>query len=179
MEATSWESLVAVGRVARSQGRRGEVAVEPLTDFPQRFFGLERVFMRGEDGEPAPLEIEAVRAQGGRPIVKFRGIAGIGEAAALAGRELRLPVAELQALPAGSFYHFQVRGLPVWERGTEEIGEVEAVWRTGGTDLLVVRGRDGREILIPLCADICRKIDLQRGRIDIEAPEGLLTLNAD
>lgn len=182
MEAGSWESLVAIGRVARPQGRRGEVAVDSLSDFPERFLELERVFVEGDSGEPEPLEIEAVREQGGRPILKFRGIEGISEAGSLAGRELRLPVDELRPLPAGSFYHFQLRGLSVWavrDRGNEAIGSVESVWRTGGTDLLVVRGRDGREILIPLCADICRKIDLERGRIEIDPPEGLLTLNAN
>jgi 16S rRNA processing protein RimM len=175
-----WENLVAIGRVARPQGRRGEVAVDLLTDFPERFARLERVYVEGEPGgRSEPLDIEAVREQGGRPIVKFRGVAGIDEASSLAGRELRLPEDELQPLPSGSFYHFQVHGLPVWARGQEVIGVVEAVWRTGGTDLLVVRSREGREILIPLCAEICRKIDIEGGRIEIDPPEGLLTLNAD
>ena len=83
------------------------------------------------------------------------------------------------ALPEGSYFHFRLRGCDVWDVRTGYLGVVEDVHPTGGTDLLVVRAPDGGERLIPFCRDICRRIDIGEGRIDVDAPEGLITLNAD
>ncbi|MGH9323872.1 MAG: ribosome maturation factor RimM [Vicinamibacteria bacterium] len=174
-----WNGLVAVGRIARSQGRHGEVAVEPWTDSPERFFRLNRVYLEGEGGEPVPLSIESARIHRGRPVIKLSGIFDIGQAEALRGKELRIPESELEPLPEGSFYRFQIRGLAVKDRLHGEIGVVEDLLETGGTALLVVRGRGGEETLVPLCSEIVRNVDVTGGAIEIEAPEGLLSLNAN
>jgi 16S rRNA processing protein RimM len=176
------EGLVAIGRVAKAQGRWGEVAVDPLTDFPERFADLERVFLA--DGESSampsvPLPIESFRMHKGRPVLKLAGISSIGEAQALSGKEIRIPEEELRPLPEGSFYHFQIHGFSVTDRSSGEIGVVEDVLSTGGTDLLVVRGRDGGETLVPLCEEIVRNVDLVLHTVEIEAPEGLVSLNAN
>jgi len=174
-----WEALVAVGRVARAQGRRGEVAVDPWTSAPERFIGLSRIYVDGGDSEPVALVVESVRIHKGRPVVKFSGISDIGEAETLRGRELRVPESELESLPEGSFYQFQIRGLTVKDRTRGEIGVIETVLETGGTDLLVVRGKNGEETLVPLCGEIVKNIDPARGSVDIDAPEGLVSLNAN
>ena len=174
-----WEALVAVGRVARAQGRRGEVAVDPWTSAPERFIGLSRIYVDGGDSEPVALVVESVRIHKGRPVVKFNGISEISEAETLRGRELRIPESELESLPEGSFYRFQIRGFTVKDRTQGEIGVIENVLETGGTDLLVVRGKSGEETLVPLCGEIVKNIDPVGGSVDIDAPEGLVSLNAN
>lgn len=175
----NWQDMVAIGRVARAQGRKGEVAVNSLTDFPERFRKLVRVFTE-DDGNTRVLSVEWVREQGGRPIVKFEGVSGIGEAEKLSGRELRILESELEPLPQGSHYLFRVRGCTVWDRRRGYVGVVEDVMSTGGTDLLVVRNPvgDGRnELLIPFCEEICNVVDTQGHRVDVDLPEGLVALN--
>jgi len=178
-EPVEWKALVAVGRVARAQGRRGEVAVESWTSAPERFTGLSRIYIEGDGPEPVGLVVESVRIHKGRPVVKFSGISDISEAETLRGRELRIPENELESLPEGSFYQFQIRGLTVNDRTQGEIGIVENVLETGGIDLLVVRGRSGEETLVPFCGEIVKNIDPVRGSVDIDAPEGLVSLNAN
>jgi len=182
-ETIDWEALVGVGRVARAQGRHGEVAVDPWTS-PERLTGLTRIYVEGpletmKDSEPVGLVVETVRIHKGRPVVKFAGISDIGEAERLRGRELRVPEGELESLPEGSFYQFQIRGLTVRDRAQGEIGVVESVLETGGTDVMVVRGKRGEETLVPLCDEIVKNIDPVRGSVDIDAPEGLVSLNAN
>ena len=183
MEAVpNWQEMVAIGRVARAQGRKGEVAVNSLTDFPGRFRRLARVFTDDGEGRVLALPLEWVREQGGRPILKFQGVSGIGDAKRLSGRELRILESELEPLPEGSHYHFRVRGCAVWDRRRGYLGVVEDIMRTGGTDLLVVRdpgSERGGELLIPLCEEICKSVDTERSRVDVEVPEGLVALNAD
>ena len=178
-ELLEWTDLVAIGVIAKSQGREGEVAVNPLTDFPERFTGLARVFIEGADGEPVPRPIENARLHKGRPVVKLAGVSSIGDAESLSGKELRIPASELVALPDGSFYHFQILGLEVIDLHHGSLGTAENVLATGGTDVLVVRSPGGEEVLLPLCSEICRRIDLDGGTIEVDAPEGLIDLNAN
>ena len=178
-ELCEWADLVTIGRIAKSQGRKGEVAVNPLTDFPERFLDLPRVFVEGDGGEPAALTMEEARLHKGRPVVKFAGVSTIGEAQALAGKELRIPVAEVKPLPEGSFYHFEIAGLRVVDRDHGFLGTAEKVLTTGGTDVLMVRGPGNGELLLPFCDEICRRIDIDAGCIEVEVPEGLIELNAD
>ncbi len=175
----SWENLVIIGAVARTHGRWGEVIINPTTDFPERFRELERVYIEDDTGRVAKLHVEGVREQKGRPIVKFQGVSSIGEAEKLAGKELGIPESELVELPEGSWFHFQLIGCRVCDRLWGDLGIVEEIMETGGTDVLVVRDpSSGQEQLIPLCKEICREIDTEKGRIEIEAPEGLVRLNA-
>lgn len=177
-ELLEWAELVAIGVVAKSQGREGEVAVNSLTDFPERFIGLRRVFIRGAGGEPVPLDVEAARVHKSRPVMKLAGVSNISEAQALAGQEIRLPTSELVALPEGSFYHFEISGLRVIDRNQGFIGTAEAVLQTGGTDVVVVRSSNGEELLLPFCSEIFRRIDPVDGCIEVDTPEGLIEVNA-
>jgi 16S rRNA processing protein RimM len=173
----SWEAMAVVGRIARAHGNRGQVIVNPETDFPeQRFKSGAKVFAkRGALVEP--LIMTAVRFQRGRPVIGLKGVESMNDAEALAGLELRVPVEELAALPAGTFYHHDLVGCHVVTERGEEVGIVEAVEGAAGKNRLVVMGPRG-EILIPLATEICRTIDVAGKRIVIEPPEGLLDLNA-
>ena len=174
----NWQELVAIGRVARAQGRKGEVAVNPLTDFPERFRKLARVFADDGEGRVVMLPVEWVREQGGRPIVKFVGVSEIDDAQRLCGRELRILESELEPLPVGSHYQFRVCGSEVWDHRQGYLGTVEGFLRTGGTDVLVVSGPSG-ELLIPFCEEICKSVDTERSRVEVELPEGLVAVNED
>lgn len=177
MNELNWDELVAVGRIARAQGRKGEVAVDPLTDDPERFRLVRRLFMRGS-GAPLARELEWARLHKGRPVLKFVGISDIGAAERLRGEEVRIPLEEVRPLEEEAFYHFQIEGCEVFDNRAGHLGVVTRVQSTGGVDLLVVETGGGDEVLVPFCKDICRIIDVVAGRIDLEAPEGLVSLNA-
>ncbi len=173
----------SIGRIVRTQGRRGEVLVEILTDFPQRFQDLRRAFL-GDGGDSSrPVEIEDTWPHKGRMVVKFAGVDSISEAERLAGFHLQIPLEERKPLPPHQYYRSELKGCRVvTEReGVEhEVGTVTEVEPTGGVDLLHVARRDGRsgEALIPLAQAICTRIDLVAGVIVIDPPEDLLELNS-
>jgi 16S rRNA processing protein RimM len=172
-----WNAMAAVGRIARAHGIRGQVIVNPETDFPeQRFRPGAKVFAKRGPAVDA-LVVTTVRFQNGRPVIGFEGVQTMNDAETLAGLELRVPVEELAALPAGTFYHHDLVGCQVVTNRGEEVGTVEGVEGTVGGSRLVVAGARG-EILIPLATEICRTIDVPGKRIVIEPPEGLLDLNA-
>ena len=164
--------MAVVGRIARAHGIKGQVIVNPETDFPEERFkpGATMFTTRGA------LTITTARLQNGRPVIGIEGVETMNGAEELAGLELRVPVEELATLPAGTFYHHDLVGCAVVTEGGEQVGTVEGVEGTLGGSRLVVAGAKG-EILIPLAADICRTIDVAGKRIVIEPPDGLLDLN--
>jgi len=54
---------------------------------------------------------------------------------------------------------------------------VSAFVEEGGNGLLQVKRTGKRELLIPFTRVICVEIDIERQRIVVELPEGLLELN--
>lgn len=126
----------------------------------------------------APFEVEEVWEHRGRIIFKFRGVDTISAAERLRGAEVRIPVAERPAPPAGEFYHSDLIACRVVDAATgQEIGRV-AEWRDeGGPGLLVVGTAGGEELLIPFARSICVEIDIAAGRIAVNLPEGLKELN--
>lgn len=176
MDTPHWDDLVVVARVARPHGLRGEVILNPETDFAdERFQPGQRYFML--DG-PRVVTVVArsVWFQRSRPVVGFEGFDSIEAVEHLAGSELRIAASDLRPLPEGMYYHDQLIGCRVETTGGDEVGTVARVEGSGDGSRLVVSGEAG-EMLIPLAADICRTIDADGRRIVIEALDGLLDLN--
>jgi 16S rRNA processing protein RimM len=171
-----WEEMVLVGRIARPHGIRGQVAVNPETDFiEERFAPGSVLWTRGSGGDER-LVVSTMRVQNGRPILGFEGLERIEDVERLAGAELRVPEETLRKLDAGTFYQFQLIGCAVETIGGERIGSVVRVDDGAGGSVLAVAGARG-EILIPFAVAICVDIDVEAKRIRIEPPEGLLELN--
>lgn len=174
---------LTVARISKPQGRRGEVAAEILTDFPERFEGLRRVYLENSAGEPEAFELENTWPHKGRMVLKFRGVDSISAAERLRGKLVLIPRDEKLPLPSGTYYAWELAGCRVLHSsgGKElEIGTVTDVERTGGVDLLRVAPVEGGrgEFLIPLVETICTRIDTRTKSIWIDPPEDLLDLNS-
>jgi 16S rRNA processing protein RimM len=172
-----WDDMVLVGRVARRHGNRGEVIVDPETDFPAERFAVGRVFHVRREGRVETLTVGSVRFFRGRPIVGFAGVGSMTEAERLGRAELRIPPAQVASLPAGSYYHHDLVGCAVTTRQGRPVGVVRAVEGPMETSRLVIADAEGRETLVPLAAEICVEVDPRGRRIVIDPPEGLLDLN--
>jgi 16S rRNA processing protein RimM len=171
-----WDAMVLVGRVARPHGIRGQVIVNPETDFVEdRFKVGATLWTRSARGDEQ-LTIAAARVQNGRPVIGFEGFSSIEDVERLAGLELRVPEAELQPLDAGMYYHHQLIGCAVETVAGEHVGDVVRVDGGAAGSLLVVNGGRG-EVLVPLAAGICVEIDVETKKIRIDPPDGLLDVN--
>jgi len=173
------QQFVAVARIARPQGRRGEVAAEILTDFPERLARLRRAYLAKPGGPVEPVGVENAWPHKGRIILKFSGVDSINQAEQLRGMEVLIPRAERAPLEQNQYYVSDLEGCRVLvERNgtTREWGRVTGLEPTGGVDLLRVETARG-EVLIPLAQEICKRIDTGSKVIIIDPPEDLLELN--
>jgi 16S rRNA processing protein RimM len=168
--------MILVGRVARPHGIRGQVVVNPETDFVEERFAAGAIVWTRVDAGDERLIVSTMRVQNGRPIVGFEGFERIEDVERLAGVELRVPEESLQELPDGAFYQFQLVGCAVETTNGERVGDVARVDGGAGGSVLAIDGPRG-EILIPFAVDICVEIDVAAKRIRIDPPEGLLELN--
>lgn len=169
------EDLILVGRVARAHGNKGQVIVNPETDFPDERFAAGVTLLVGDGAEPKT--IVASRFHQGRPVIAFEGIDTMDDAEALAGADLKVHASDRAPLPQGTYYRYDLVGCEVQDTGGRVIGEVAAVEGPIDTSRLVINAPHG-EVLIPLAADICVEIDPGAKRIRVAAPEGLIELNS-
>ncbi|HEX9918896.1 MAG TPA: ribosome maturation factor RimM [Pyrinomonadaceae bacterium] len=169
------EELIAVARVVKVRGVRGEVAAHLLTDFPERFDGLAELVAIDAAGARQTLAIEKSWLHGGRVILKFAGYDSPEAAQVLVGRELTVPQTEAVELDEDEFYDWQLIDCRVETIDKRAIGLVAEVLHTGAAPVLVVR-EGKRENLIPLAASICVEIDTEAKLIRVDPPEGLLEI---
>lgn len=171
--------FLAIARIVKSQGRKGEVAAEILTDFPERFHQPRRVYLDDPDGQPRTFELESAWPHKGRIILKLAGIESISAAETLRGRLVMILREEGQELPPHQYYLWELKDCRVFveREGTRrEIGKVTEIEPTAGADLLHV-ATPGGEVLIPFAQEICKTIDPSTKTIVIDPPEDLLDLN--
>ena len=167
------EDLVAIARIAKPHGIRGEVSADLLTDFPERFEGLKTVIALFPGGERHELKIEDFRFQKNRVLLRFTGFDSMDSADTLRGAEICIPESEAVALEEGEFYDWQLEGCSVETIEGEKLGTVKELMRNGATEILVVAGAE-KEFLIPFAEVICTEIDIENKLIRVDAPEGLL-----
>jgi 16S rRNA processing protein RimM len=175
-------AFLAVARIVKPQGRRGEVAAEILTDFPERFGHVQQAYLEQRGREPRAIEVERAWPHKDRVILKLLGVDTISQASALRGLHVLVPREEKMPLPAHHYYLWELWGCRVvteQEGELREVGRVTGVEPTGGVDLLhvVPTERARGEVLIPLAQDICKRIDTEAKTIVIDPPEDLLELN--
>jgi 16S rRNA processing protein RimM len=172
-----WNEMAAVGRIARAHGIRGQVIVNPETDFPEERFrpGAELFVERA--GVVERLIVVTARFHRERPVIGVEGVETMTDAERLAGLELRVQVDRLAALPPETFYRHDLIGCRVETAGGELVGTVRDVEGAMAGSRLVVDAPEG-EVLIPLVAPICTLVDPRAKRIVIDPPPGLIDANA-
>ena len=167
------EELVAIAKLAKPRGLRGEIVGDVLTDFPERFDDLNIVSVVYPNGEIVTGEIEKFWFQKGRIVLKFVGFDTVEAAETLRNCEICVPEAEAVELETDEYFDWELENCAVELIEGTRIGTVKEVMRTGGTEVLIVTG-ETKEYMIPFAETICVEVDVENKLIKVDAPEGLL-----
>lgn len=168
---------VAIARIVKTRGIRGEVAAEILTDFPERFSALKTVRLES-DSHASQERLEGFWFHKNRIILKFSGRDRPEQVRELIGCFILVPESQRVKLPAGAFFDDDLKGCEVWE-GAELLGRVVDLFKVSGAATnLVVRTADDRELMIPMVAEIVWSVDVAEARIGVALPQGLRELAA-
>lgn len=163
------EPTVAVGRVTKAHGVRGEVAVENRSDNPERW--TPGSVVRDEAGRS--FTVRSVRPHGGRLLVTFDEIADRTAAEALVGSTLVVPESWLPELEPGAWWAYEAEGLRVVTEDGREIGIVHEVLDYPAQDLWRIVAEDGTEILLPVVDELLVSVDVEGGRAVVRSLPGL------
>ena len=158
------DDWMVIGRIVGPFGVRGEMKVEPLTDFPERFRSLKRVYLGDARRE---AEVLGSRNHKGQILLRLAGIDSPEAVKELRKPELHVPRAEAWSLPEGHYYLDDVIGLQVETTDGATIGEVTDVVRTGSNDVFVV-GTGATAVLVPVIKDAVTELDMRARRVVIE-----------
>ncbi len=169
------DGYLAVGHIIGVHGLRGEVKVEPYTDFPERFTPGAELFLGTELDE---ITIRQARPHKGHLLLMLNGIDDRAAAEALRGQWLFVDEADAGELEEGEYWIHDIIGLRVETEDGGVLGEVIDVLPTGANDVYIVRPEQGvnhdQEILLPAIADVILAVDVAAGTIQVRLPEGLL-----
>lgn len=169
-------SFIAVARIARTRGNRGEVLADLYTDFPDRFKHLHEVWLTTDSGRRECLVLEESWEHKGRRVLKFAGVDTISAAEAYVNCWVEIPADQAMPLPEGTYFDHDLIGCSVEDVRGNTIGVVSEVLRIAGNSQLVVKGFD-REFLVPAVESICVRISPEEKQIVIDPPEGLMDLS--
>lgn len=165
------DELIAVGRVGKALGVRGEVYVEPWTDSPDQRFADGSV-LRTEHGT---VTVAGSRDHSGKLVVRFEGLDDRNAVEALRGTVLSIPAGDRPPIEdPDEFYDTDLVGLSVRLDG-RELGPVTDVLHAPAGSLLVIDVA-GAEVLLPFRLEFVPRIDLAAGIAEITPPDGLFEL---
>ena len=162
------ELPVIVGRIRSAWGLRGDVGVEVLSDAPERFAVGSVLWLKGK-----PTRVEYARKSKRGITVKLDAANNRTQAEALRGEDLTVLLEQVEPLPDGTYYHFQILGMCVLTNDGEQLGSVSEIIVTGSNDVYVVHQEGRRDILIPALPDVVLDVNLDTATMLVDLPDGL------
>lgn len=177
-EANHAPSYVAVGHIVAPHGIRGEVKVELMTDFPERYRPGSKLYLGDLDGVAVtPVQVTAARPHKNVMLVKLDTVPDRNAAELLRDQYLLIPEAQIMPLGEHENYVHDLVGLQVVAADGEVLGVLTEILFTRANDVYVVTGAEG-ELLLPALRDVVLQIDLAARRMTVALPEGLRTPGA-
>lgn len=163
---------LAIGKVVRAHGVRGEISVAVLTEFPDRFATTEQVYL-GDEFEAEPYQLKSYRWHKDHVLMTLAGITDRTQAEQLRGRFVQVPLEEAIPLPEGAYYLYQLVGLQVVTTIGDVLGVIVDVLETGANDVYVVDNGQ-QEILLPAIPDVVQSVDLEQAQMVVKVIDGLI-----
>ncbi len=163
--------FLVIGKLRRPHGVRGEMAMEVITDFPERIAAGMEVYA---SPDYIKLHIRSLRPHKNLLLIAFEEFSTPEEVGIHRNDYIYVRTADVPSLPDGEYYHHQLIGLRVMDEDGKNFGMVTAILETGATDVLVIEDEHRREILLPMADDFVTGVDLNKGEIIARILPGLL-----
>jgi len=166
-----------VGKIVNTQGIKGEVRVISKTDFPEKRYKAGNVLYLFMPNSKTPIEltVKSHRTHKNFELLTFEGLNNINDVEKFKEGILKVPESQQDELEADEFYYHEIIGCLVATTRGDEIGKVTEILSPGANDVWVVKGKDGKDLLIPYIHDVVKKVDVKEKVILIEPMEGLLS----
>lgn len=175
------KNFIAIGKIVKTIGIKGNLKVISLTDFPERYNNLSKIFLYDENNRrflvnesdgSTEFKVNECKVYDKYVNIKFDNYDRIEESSALINLILMIAEDKRVKLEKGNFYYYEMLGMNVFNKG-ELIGQIESVVNYGNDDLFNVTN-NGQQILIPFRKEFVKNINIKDKRIDVELIDGFL-----
>ena len=175
------DQLIEIGHFNKAHGVNGEVNASLLIDV-EHLPGLS-CLVCDMDGIYVPFFVEAIRPKGATSVLlTIDGFTNEQEVATLVGKDIFALKRDYDSLvqrveedddelPLDYFIGFHLTDNDIL------IGEIIDVDESTENALFIVRRDDNTEVSIPAVDDLITSMDMEQRVIDMDLPEGLLTIN--
>ena len=173
----SAKTQLRVGRLVKAHGLKGALKLELYTDDPEgRFTPGASFTLQVPESSPwhgKPLTVREFRWMNSHPVAFFEGVEDRSAAEELV-RAILWVDQDPEDIPTedDAWYDHQLVGLDVVREG-DVVGRVIRVDHFPAQDLLIVRVRGDREVLVPFVTAIVPEVDVPGGRVIVTPPAGL------
>lgn len=165
------QNYLSVGKVTSTHGVRGEVRIQPFTDYPEQFKAFSTLYFDNKGKEA--IKVLGIKIAKNMPVLKFEGINSVEEGQALLRREL-FANREDFSLEEGSYFIVDLIGLQVEDSETgQSYGEIVDITQTGANDVYHVKTPEGKLLYVPAIKEVVMETDLEEGKMRIKPLEGL------
>ncbi|MED3624249.1 ribosome maturation factor RimM [Neobacillus thermocopriae] len=166
-----------VGKIVNTHGIKGEVRVISRTDFPEERYkvGNKLYLFLPNEAQPIELTVKSHRTHKNFDLLVFEGYENINLVEKFRDGILKVPESQLKELEEDEFYFHEIIGCLVKTTQGEVIGKITEILTPGANDVWVVKGENGKDILIPYIHDVVKEVDVQEKMVLIEPMEGLLS----
>jgi len=171
-----WKDLILVGRIVGVHGVRGNLKIHSYAASTAVYEAAKDVVVGSPDGSFRAMTVNWVRPHGRSFLMNFEAVTDRAQAENLVGASLFQKKSVLPILEEDTYYWFELVGLQVYDVGGEFLGRLDSVIPTAGNDIYVVRkDLNGRasETLIPAVGEVILDVDLAKGTMTVDPPEGL------
>jgi 16S rRNA processing protein RimM len=158
-------NLIQLAVIGAAHGIKGEVRVKTFTGDPMAIGDYGP--LQTEDGRS--FVVAQVRPAKEVVVVRFKGLDDRNAAEALNGTMLYVSRDKLSDdLEEDEFYHVDLIGLPVETEAGEPVGTIAAVLDFGAGEMLEVKARGEKPVLIPFTRAAVPVVDIKAGVVRVE-----------
>ncbi len=153
----SVDTLVAVGRIGKAWGVRGELTVRLYNPDSDLAWAADAVHLRGEAFPMAWVSVQRWEDKAGKLVVKFEGVHNPQDARDLIHLEILVPREDLGEPDEDEIFVHELMGMRVVDEKRGDIGAIAHVISIGPNDVWVVEGET--ETMIPAVGKFVRSVD--------------------
>ena len=168
--------FLAVGRVVRPHGVRGQLLVEGFSEQISLIIPSATIFL-GSDYKPAV--VGAFRPHKSRFLLLIEGCEDRETAEQWRGEVVQIRYEDVEPLPEHVYYHWQILGLQVFTSEGEYLGTVNQILETGANDVYLIQDEQGAELLLPAIESVIINVDPEYCRMVVNLLPGLRSDSPD
>jgi 16S rRNA processing protein RimM len=160
--ATGEPLSIAVGRIRRPHGVKGDVIFEP---YPEYSISLKKGKMVMIGKKKEAYSIRSIRSMDRNSLIAFDGMENCDDVAFMRNQVVYVNSSELKGRVGGERYPHQVLGMTVVDETGKKLGVLEEVLLTGANDVYLVKTPESEEILLPAIESVIVRVDAEKKTI--------------